>query len=329
MKGKPTARGQSWSSNSVKVANRPLGSRSRQLEKGAPLSHIEAVTGNHGASQYSDLRVLFTTDLHGCRWKYDRLPEAAQEVGAGVVVNGGDMLPKTGNHFAQGEFITGYLDNHFRRFNAAQIHYLCYLGNDDLKIFDGVFQDVCNRYPFVTNLAQRKVSVGGYEFVGMNWVVDYPFRLKDRCRMDTRSYTFQQQHGTGLLSTPNGWQEIEDWVSYAHTLPTLEDELHRLVRPEHMAHSIYVIHMPPHGLGLDRCGRGGPEVGSEAVYNFLRTHQPKLALHGHIHESPESSGKWYAHLGDTLCIQPGQLSPFTTVIIDLETMRFERSVITE
>lgn len=275
------------------------------------------------------MRVLFTSDLHGCQWKYDRLLDVARRFGAGVVVNGGDMLPKTGNHFAQGEFITGYLDNHFRRFNAAQIHYLCYLGNDDLRIFDEMFQETCNGYPFVTNLAQGSVPVGSHEFVGMNWVGDYPFRLKDRCRMDTGGYTFQAQLGTGLLSTPDGWREIEDWVSYARTLPTLEDELQRLVRPEHMADSIYVIHMPPHGLGLDMCGQGGPEVGSEAVSNFLRTNQPKLALHGHIHESPESSGKWYAYLGDTLCIQPGQLSPFTYVTIDLHTMWFERSVIAE
>ena len=60
----------------------------------------------------------------------------------------------------------------------------------------------------------------GFEFVGMNWVVDYPFRLKDRCRMDTADYVFQEQFGTGLLSTPNGWQEIADWISYAKTLPT-------------------------------------------------------------------------------------------------------------
>ena len=313
----------------MKAASKASASGIGQWEQGVSLPRIEAFSGDHGISQHSNLRVLFTSDLHGCRWKYDRLPEVAQGVGADVVVNGGDMLPKSGSHFAQGEFISGYLENHFRRFNAAQIHYLCYLGNDDLRIFDSVFQETCNGYPFVTNLAQRKVPIGGYEFVGMNWVVDYPFRLKDRCRMDTGSYTFQQQYGTGLLSTPEGWQEIENWVSYAHTLPTLEDELARLIRPGHMAHSIYVIHMPPRGLGLDKCGRGGPEVGSEAVYNFLRTHQPKLSLHGHIHESPESSGKWYAYLCDTLCVQPGQLSPFTYVTIDLETMRFERSVIAE
>ncbi len=272
------------------------------------------------------MKILFTTDLHGCKFKYDRLFEAAQEFDAEVIINGGDMLPKTGELFAQGQFISDYLDSHFGRFNDAQIYYLCYLGNDDLRIFDKVFKETCNKYPYVINLAQRKIDIESYEFLGMNWVVDYPFRLKDRCRMDTKGYRFQEQFGKGLLSTSSGWKEIEDWFAYAKTLATIEDELKKLVRPKEMAQSIYVLHMPPYKLGLDKCGHG-PEVGSKAIYGFLQTYQPKLSLHGHIHESPECSGKWYGQIGTTICIQPGQLSPFTYVTIDLETMQFDRHVI--
>jgi Icc-related predicted phosphoesterase len=39
------------------------------------------------------MRVLYVTDLHGSRWKYDRLLEAAKSFQAEVVINGGDMLP--------------------------------------------------------------------------------------------------------------------------------------------------------------------------------------------------------------------------------------------
>ena len=62
-------------------------------------------------------------------------------------------------------------------------------GNDDLRIFDKKFEENCNKYSFVVCLAQRKFEVEGYEFVEMNRVVDYPFRFKDRCRMDTSDYT--------------------------------------------------------------------------------------------------------------------------------------------
>jgi Icc-related predicted phosphoesterase len=271
------------------------------------------------------MKALFVTDLHGCKWKYERLFEVTKEFGATIVINGGDLLPKDGNLFAQDKFIKNYLDNHFAQFNSAGIYYLCYLGNDDLRIFDELFEEICNKYSFVVCLAQCKFEVGGFEFVGMNWVVDYPFRLKDRCRMDTDDYIFQEQYGTGLLSTPNGFQEIDDWFAYAMTLPTIENELIQLVRPKDMEHSVYVLHMPPYGVGLDKCGHGA-EVGSKAIYNFLQKYQPKFSLHGHIHESPEVTGRWYTKLGNTICIQPGQLNEFTYVTIDLSSMRFDRIV---
>ena len=271
------------------------------------------------------MKILYVTDLHGNTWKYEKILEIAKELRVNVVINGGDMLPK-GDLFKQDKFISQYLDDYFSRFNSAKIYYLCYLGNDDLKIFDELFDNVCNKYSFVFHLAQRKFKLGGYEFIGMNWIVDYPFRLKDRCRMDTNNYTFQEQFGTGLLSTYNGWNEIDNWFSYAKSLPTIEEELNQLVFPKDMKKSIYIIHMPPKHLGLDEC-YNGLEAGSDAVYNFLKKHQPKLSLHGHIHESPEVTKKWYAKLGSTICIQPGQLDDLSYVIIDLSTdMKFDRII---
>ena len=61
-----------------------------------------------------------------------------------------------------------------------------------------------------------------------------------------------------------------------------------------------------------------------ATYSFFMKYQPKLSLHGHIHESPDVTGRWYAKLGRTICIQPGQLNEFTYVTIDLSTMKFDR-----
>jgi len=86
--------------------------------------------------------------------------------------------------------------------------------------------------------------------------------------------------------------------------------------------------MPLHKLGLDRCANGG-NVGSKAVYNFLKDRQPILSLHGHIHESPEVGGIWKSLLGKTVCIQPGQLASFTYVTINLEKTKFRRIVIDE
>jgi Icc-related predicted phosphoesterase len=73
------------------------------------------------------------------------------------------------------------------------------------------------------------------------------------------------------------------------------------------------IHVPPHGSSLDIAplldtsvspprpiaGQNGP-VGSTAVRDFIERHQPRLTLHGHIHESPGA-----VTLGHTLAINPG------------------------
>ncbi len=269
------------------------------------------------------MTIIYVTDLHGSWWKYERLFELAREMAADIVINGGDALPFGGALKKQSQFIVEYLGPYFKKLESAGIYYLGCLGNDDLRIFDSLYEATCGKYAFVKDLAQKRVEIGGYEFIGMNWVADYPFQLKDRCRMDTRDFIFPQQHGRGVLSTEDGLAYIDDWFSYALTLATLQDELGQLVKPTDFRRSIYVMHMPPAFVGLDCCS-DGREVGSIAVYRFLETHQPLLSLHGHIHESPLMTGSWFNKIGDTLSIQPGQLRDFTYVTIDLPSLKIDR-----
>jgi Icc-related predicted phosphoesterase len=101
------------------------------------------------------MKILFVTDLHGSHWKYDKILALAKEHCVNAVINGGDMLPKTGDLFHQDKFITGYLQNHFTAFDQSGIHYLCYLGNDDLKIFDPLFEETCRQFAFVLKIHQK------------------------------------------------------------------------------------------------------------------------------------------------------------------------------
>jgi len=117
--------------------------------------------------------------LHSNICKYNRLFKEIHTLNIDIIINGGDMRPKGDNIFKQDKFITKYLDKHFTRFNFASIFYLCCLGNDDLRTYHDPLDATCDNYAFVYNLAQREIEIGGYEFIGMNWVVDYPFRLND------------------------------------------------------------------------------------------------------------------------------------------------------
>ena len=154
------------------------------------------------------MKILYVTDLHGSEWMYDRIFNMSLKYKIDIVINGGDLYPKDRDLFSQDRFIIDYLDSHFAKFEAACIHYLCYPGNDDIKIFDHMFKTICKKYAYISNIAQRQVEIGDYDFIGMNWVVDYPFRLKDRCRMDKEDYVFQKQLSTGFLSSPSGLREI-------------------------------------------------------------------------------------------------------------------------
>jgi Icc-related predicted phosphoesterase len=274
------------------------------------------------------MRILFVTDLHGNIAKYRRVFEAAIKHGVAAVVNGGDMLTLDGDlHGTQRDFIEGFLSPYFAGYEKTGIHHIGFLGNDDLKIHDDYFDETCRKYKHVVNLAQRRFELNDYEFIGMNWVADYPFRLKDRCRRDGPGYVFQEQFGTGLLSTPECFRELEDWPAYAAKLPAIEDELAALPKPAAAGSAIYVIHTPPFGLGLDVIS-SGEKVGSQAVSRFIGKMQPLLTLHGHIHESPAISGIWKAKIGETVCIQPGQMKANTLsyALIDLESMEMERVV---
>jgi Icc-related predicted phosphoesterase len=145
--------------------------------------------------------------------------------------------------------------------------------------------------------------------------------------MDTQDYSFQQQWGSGLLSAAGGWKEIDNWRSYAQSLPSIADEINAPVQPEAMDRSIYVLHMPPGQLGLDVC-MNGQEVGSSAIHEFIRANRPLLTLHGHIHESPDISGAWKAEPENTQCVQPGQLEEdeLTFVIAELDEMDIRRYI---
>ncbi len=275
------------------------------------------------------MKILYVTDLHGIKWKYERIFHETKSLKVDIVINGGDMLPFKGNLLHQDKFIIDFLDEYFSRFELLKIYFISLLGNDDCIIFDTLFEDICEKYPYITNIAQKKFQIEDYdyEFIGMNWVTDLPFGLKDRARMDNRDFKLPKQIGKQYISNSNGWKKIEDWSSYIKTLSTIEDEVNQLIKPDNMKKTIYIIHMPPSNIGLDVC-HDGRKVGSIAVYEFLKKNQPFLSFHGHIHESPEVSGRWKSSIGKTICIQPGQSHQHENhliyVIIDLETMNFEK-----
>jgi Icc-related predicted phosphoesterase len=99
------------------------------------------------------------------------------------------------------------------------------------------------------------------------------------------------------------------WPTYS-AKPSIKQELHRLKKQlaeGEMQRSIWMIHQPPSGLGMDICGNGHC-VGSPTVLQFAADNQPLLGCSGHIHESPyQVGGNWVGRVGKTVWLQPGQI----------------------
>jgi len=268
------------------------------------------------------MRVLYTVDLHGDAESYEAVLRVAHERGAAAIVNGGDLLPHAHrNAFAgQGAFLE-WLREHFGRVRDAGLACFAMFGNDDARALVGGLDEM-DREGLCRRLDRGGwLELGaGWSVLGFPWVPDPPFRLKDWCRHDDADRRSPPQFGTPLVSTPEGFVERPaDWVAGR---PTIEDELAALPAPPDPARALFVMHTPPAGLGLDATG-DGRGVGSRAARRFLEACGWPLALHGHIHESPHVTGRWFGRLGRTTCVNPGAMERPCWVLIDLEARTLE------
>lgn len=280
------------------------------------------------------MQFIYATDLHGDKNKYEKVLELAVESDVKLIINGGDMLPKQGDrHTEQPIFITEYLKDYFQRLQGYGITYLAILGNDDLLAIDGLFQSVCNEFSNVHDIAGRKIEIDGYEFIGMDSILDHPFGCKDRVVMEKHYVHQRQLSPVAGISNTLDYDRIYNWLEYSVTeLPHMCDILNELPQPTNPDKSVYITHMPPAGLRLGQLRYQDLDIGSVDIYEFLKEKQPLLSLHGHIHESPDTEkGKWINQILNTTCIQTGQTELHDEKLvyaeIDLNNQTYKRKVI--
>lgn len=278
------------------------------------------------------MKFIYAADTHGDINKYEALLNIAKSENIKYIVIGGDILPKHNKRFyEQPRFIDEYFKDYFSRLKELNINIILILGNDDIIILDDYFDNFCNEFDNVYNIPNKKVEFEGYEFIGMNYILDHPFRCKDRVIIED-NYEFQEQFGSALISSENIYDDIPNWKEYATTkLNMMKSILESLPKPKDINKTIYLMHMPPANLGLDIVGHNLLPVGSKEVYNFIDAYKPLLTLHGHIHEAPDVlGGTWKSNLNSTICIQPGQTeyknNNLVYCYIDLKNNEYKRFV---
>ena len=256
-------------------------------------------------------RLVYTSDLHGNLDVYRQAGEAALRYHADALIFGGDLCPGTPDGSSlrlpldQPEFILNQLSPLLKTWKQAQpgLRVLAIPGNDDCQTVLLALEELALD-GLLENLHQEPRTLGKYTFVGLAFVPPTPFHLKDFERWDgppdadSGSYSYRC-----ILGSPSGFLVIDDFASYLDSLPNLEEELRRLPMAD-PAHTVAVIHAPPFGTRCDVLF-DGRHIGSKALRCWIEKHQPRLTLHGHVHESPKISGTFVDRIGATTIVNPG------------------------
>jgi Icc-related predicted phosphoesterase len=271
------------------------------------------------------MRFLFLTDFHGNHKAYKRAFECAEAEQCEAIVNAGDALPK---NFGPGEPFTAKQREWWQTWFVKRlsdlkdrgIKFYMMFGNDDARAAVHLLDEAEDEGLLVRIDRPDWVTMGDYSIIGMPWVPDYPFALKDWCCSDTeRGQMAETQFGEPVVSGADSFRYLRrEWLDELLDRPSLSERLAKIPVPADPKRAILFMHSPPSHGGLDVCA-DGRRVGSRAGLDHIADRQYLLAMHGHIHESPKVSGQWYARVGDTLCVQPGAVPPCHT-IVDLSAM---------
>lgn len=254
------------------------------------------------------MKLLITSDIHQYGDKWSQLIDACSVSHPDIVAIAGDLFPFDNGIRGHIEFFPRFL-KYAQDIKEMGIKMVIIMGNDDnILIHQNLVSGDGNLWHYVTDTVKE---IDGFEFVGVPYVPDYPFAYKAWCRGDSRNdmridpmqYSFPI-----TINKDNKFEAISNLEDYYKSNLTIDEILNNLSKKvKNMDKSIWLIHAPPSGYGIDVC-QSGKRVGSESIKNFIEKNQPFLTLHGHIHESPYVNNSiWWRKIGNTYTIQQGQM----------------------
>ena len=284
------------------------------------------------------MKIFFATDIHGSETCWRKFLNAAAFYKADMVILGGDV---TGKVMIPIVAHTGYWQVTVRgqtvkmetkeELDAIQTQirnrgsYPAIVTPDELQVLSETEGEVDRRFSVEMmhsldrwlDMADGKLK-GGQIGCILNGGNDDIFEI-DEMIESSPCVTFGEGKvldldGFSLISM--GWTNPTPWDTFREAP---EDELAAKIEaiatqiPD-MGRAIFNFHAPPYGTGLDeapaldenlRPMHGGAvmkPVGSTAVRDSIKKHQPLLSVHGHIHES-----RGIKRMGRTMAINPGSV----------------------
>lgn len=262
------------------------------------------------------MNFFYTSDLHGDKNFYRELITICRENKVEILVLGGDLLPRKGHSnrsiSEQKNFIHDFLGEILKKIKQnLKVKIFAILGNND---WAAVLDDIkeLEKAGLIHILHQTYFEIENNLFItGYPFVPPTKFSPKDFEKRD-----MSDDEGVNITTFPviseTGEIKIVKEEFFFQNRPSIEDDLKEF--REYAQHNpekkiIYVMHSPPFGTMLDRLYNSQP-AGSRAIKAFIEKIQPLLTLHGHIHESPAISSKYWEMIGSTLSVNPGQVGGF-------------------
>lgn len=284
-------------------------------------------------------RLYFTSDIHGSEVCWKKFLNAAKFYNADVAIMGGDITGKLiipiveeGNGtyearaFGRDEVLKDKKEVEELQTKIRSTGYYPYICGkaeyEELqksqskldKLFDKLILDGIKRW---MELAEKKLDGKVKVFVSPGnddrFIID-PLLDGSKKIINPEERLVEVDKYHSMITS--GWVNPTPWNT-AREEP--EDKLlkrfERLFKlTDDYDHLIANLHPPPFKSGLDTAPKldktlkpviaGGQPVtipvGSTSCYDLLRKYQPKLGLHGHVHESAG-----FAKIGRTVCVNPG------------------------
>ncbi len=251
----------------------------------------------------AELPAVFASDLHGREDGYRKLFALVRRERPQAVFLGGDLLPSGSLLFARSRsggagFLQEFLMPGLRALRDAlgeeYPRFFLILGNDDPRSEEAAFLEN-ERSGLWQYMHFRKSRFGPYVVYGYSCVPPTPFALKDWERYDVSRFV-----DPGSIPPEEGRFSVAV-AEEEKGLPTIRDDLAALAGDEPLSRAIFLFHSPPYQTRLDRAALDGRQVdgapldvhvGSIAIRRFIEERQPRITLHGHVHESARLTGSW-------------------------------------
>ena len=272
---------------------------------------------------------FFVSDLHGRVERYRKLFAAIESERPAAVFLGGDLLPSglfaaiglpEGDHFIR-DFLARELDRLRRALGGAYPRVLLILGNDDARGEEPAIREMESRglWEYAHG---RRFDLGASRVYGYAFVPPTPFQLKDWERYDVSRFVDPGcvPPDEGFRTVPADPREVE--------LRTIARDLQELAGDDDQSAAVWLFHAPPYDTALDRAALDGKmvdhapldvHVGSIAIRRFIEKRQPRVTLHGHVHESARLTGAWREAIGRTACLSAAHDGPELALVrLDLD-----------